>query len=249
MSGGPSGLPLALVPRRCTNSPGRDHSLARGSDVPKCKWCGDPCKQRRNQFCSVSHAAKFREQEELRLMVESGCKKCTKCKDVKSLSLFGTNQHARPKSRCRACEVEATMDWAKRNGERRRATDRRYWNNNRNARRAKQRSAYADLSPDDRRARSLKKFGLTLESFAALLDAQGGRCAACGTTEPGGPHDQWSVDHDHRCCPSSRSCGGCVRGVLCNNCNVGLGMMQDDPESLRRAADYIEQFRKVRLAS
>lgn len=48
------------------------------------------------------------------------------------------------------------------------------------------------------------------------------------------------VDHDHSCCPGNRSCGECVRGVLCSRCNVGLGMFRDNPSYLRLAADYLE---------
>jgi hypothetical protein len=43
------------------------------------------------------------------------------------------------------------------------------------------------------------------------------------------------VDHDH--------ITGRVRALLCSGCNTGIGHLQDDPDVLRRAADYIEQHR------
>lgn len=47
------------------------------------------------------------------------------------------------------------------------------------------------------------------------------------------------VDHDHTCCPGKRSCGRCVRGLLCNRCNRALGQFGDDIETLRRAVAYL----------
>jgi hypothetical protein len=56
---------------------------------------------------------------------------------------------------------------------------------------------------------------------------QGGVCAVCGTSEP--EH----VDHDHG--------SGQVRGILCFNCNRGLGYFGDELETLYLAADYLER--------
>lgn len=91
----------------------------------------------------------------------------------------------------------------------------------------------------------LYKHGMTVEQYDALLAAQGGGCALCGTTEPKGRGgERFHVDHDHACCPGQRSCGKCVRALLCAHCNVGLGSFGDDPERLREAARYIEAHRK-----
>lgn len=84
------------------------------------------------------------------------------------------------------------------------------------------------------------RFGLTRVGFDALLEEQGGRCAICLTDDPG--TRWWCVDHDHACCPEDgRSCGSCVRGILCHSCNAGIGHLRDSPTALRRAADYLEQ--------
>lgn len=73
-------------------------------------------------------------------------------------------------------------------------------------------------------------YGLTPEQYAALLEKQDNRCAICRTDTPGGKGG-WHVDHDHKT--------GAVRGLLCNDCNNGLGRFLDDPARLRAAIEYL----------
>ena len=81
----------------------------------------------------------------------------------------------------------------------------------------------------------LKRFQITESAYLALVALQGNRCAICLGEFIETPH----IDHDHKCCPrSSRSCGSCIRGLLCLNCN--MGRYPENPEILRRAADYFE---------
>lgn len=87
-----------------------------------------------------------------------------------------------------------------------------------------------------------KSYSLTLDAYQALLEIQGGGCRICSAT----PETPYSlhVDHDHSCCPSyKRSCGRCVRGLLCSPCNTALGLLRDDPRRLRAAAEYLERGR------
>lgn len=103
------------------------------------------------------------------------------------------------------------------------------------------RNAYSkatrNRNPLRHRAREfLKKFGLTLEDYYLLHDAQDGLCACCGRPESVKRNDnlKWlAVDHCHST--------GAVRGLLCNNCNNGIGRFRDDPKLLRTAADYLER--------
>jgi Recombination endonuclease VII len=62
-----------------------------------------------------------------------------------------------------------------------------------------------------------------------MHDAQGGACALCRK-----PAKKLNIDHHHG--------DGVVRGLLCNTCNLGLGLFQDDPAILRRAADYLDRL-------
>lgn len=75
----------------------------------------------------------------------------------------------------------------------------------------------------------MAKYGLTLDDYNVLLDAQDGQCAIC----PAKPSNRvLAVDHCHET--------GRVRALLCGACNLGLGNFRDNPERLRRAAEYLE---------
>lgn len=80
----------------------------------------------------------------------------------------------------------------------------------------------------------LYNYSLTPGQYDAMLEAQGGHCLTCEATEG------LVVDHDHACCPDQKSCGKCVRAILCNGCNTALGMAKEDATRLRKLADYIE---------
>lgn len=74
------------------------------------------------------------------------------------------------------------------------------------------------------------RYDLSMESYTALLASQGGGCGICGRVDV--EFTRWHVDHCHF--------RGAIRGLLCSGCNVGLGMYQDNPELLRKAAEYLE---------
>jgi hypothetical protein len=61
----------------------------------------------------------------------------------------------------------------------------------------------------------------------------GSACAICGTT------DHLCIDHDHACCPGARSCGKCVRDVLCVSCNTFVGKIEAIPGRLAIATGYL----------
>jgi len=81
-----------------------------------------------------------------------------------------------------------------------------------------------------------QRYGITAQQYEAMLIAQGGVCAVCGQECSRG---HLSVDHDHACCSGPKSCGGCVRGLLCRACNRGLGNFEDNHETLVAAARYL----------
>lgn len=75
------------------------------------------------------------------------------------------------------------------------------------------------------RKHRLSLYGLTQAQYALLLEIQGMRCAMCWV--PFGDDQNICIDHDHGCCEAEkRSCGGCVRGLLCRTCNAALGHIE-----------------------
>jgi len=84
------------------------------------------------------------------------------------------------------------------------------------------------LGREQRRILRDRKFGVALDTLVKL---QHGRCALCETTQPSGRG--WHLDHDHET--------GKVRGALCSNCNLGLGLLGDTVAALRNAVAYLER--------
>lgn len=85
------------------------------------------------------------------------------------------------------------------------------------------------------------RYGLTAADYAAILEAQGGRCFWCRIAT--GKVRRLAVDHDHGCDqghPPDRGCRACVRGLLCGACNRRVGLLGDDAGQFRRMATYIE---------
>lgn len=71
----------------------------------------------------------------------------------------------------------------------------------------------------------LSRYSLTQEDFDRLLGVQGYACGMCHQPFEGG--QQICIDHDHDHCPAEkRSCGKCVRGLLCLGCNTALGHIE-----------------------
>lgn len=81
------------------------------------------------------------------------------------------------------------------------------------------------------------KYGIDLDYYEAMLPSQDGSCAIC--YRPLTTSRRLAIDHDHGCCPGEASCGNCIRGLLCPNCNRALGLFQDDSAIMMRAAQYV----------
>lgn len=75
----------------------------------------------------------------------------------------------------------------------------------------------------------LKTYGLTIEQYEALYEAQEGSCYICCRAK--GITKRLAVDHDH--------VTGHVRGLLCSTCNKFLGHLHDDPDAGFRVGDYL----------
>lgn len=88
------------------------------------------------------------------------------------------------------------------------------------------------------RNRHLKnKYGIGIDNYSAILEAQGGCCAICGKLESEQFKGVLHVDHDHAT--------GAVRGLLCRGCNHMLGVVGDDTAILERAINYLKSHKAI----
>lgn len=156
-------------------------------------------------------------------------KRCRHCGELKALDDFYRSPGMKDGHRhdCKACNLAAkkaryeadpqkaiarVKKWQQENADRLNAYRREY--NATPKRRRKGRDAYYQ-----------RTYGISADEFDLLLEKQGGVCAICAGADP--KH----LDHDH--------VTGAIRGILCVNCNHGLGKFFDDVELLERAVAYL----------
>jgi hypothetical protein len=154
-----------------------------------------------------------------------GCR-CDVCKEAKAIkrkeyqSSDAWQKRKEYLQRMRDERPEMYAEWLKRNGE------------------YKKRSYSAN--PEKARWETIyKKYKLTKALYLDILDQQNGVCAICKLP----PNRNWlAVDHNHLCCPGIKTCGQCVRGLLCASCNSFLGRVND---SLDNAQAYLDAHNQV----
>lgn len=78
-------------------------------------------------------------------------------------------------------------------------------------------------------ARLKREYGITMAEYEALVQKQDGLCAICRFPPREG--HRLAVDHDHET--------GQIRGLLCDRCNLVLGMLESSPGALQRATEYL----------
>jgi hypothetical protein len=145
-------------------------------------------------------------------------KACTVCGVVKPLDQFHRNKNSRDgrKSDCAACCTAAALKWNNEHPDYHRAKAREYHQ------RHPGRTADNNLQ---------WRLGVPRGTYDKMLASQGGKCAICGTTDPGPRLKRFHVDHCHT--------RNQVRGLLCYACNVGLGAFRDKSDLLISASEYI----------
>lgn len=90
---------------------------------------------------------------------------------------------------------------------------------------------YAETQrPLARKWRLDKHYGMTPGDFDRMVEAQNGVCAICNS--PPGRHPHLCIDHCHKT--------GKVRGLLCHKCNMVLGVVKDDVDTIQRLIRYLE---------
>jgi hypothetical protein len=171
-------------------------------------------------------------------------KKCCDCKCEKPKDEFSYQNKAKGilRSVCRACSYIRTKKWIEANPDR--VAEYRDKNRPRATQQARERRAkdpekrrqygreYRKRKPDLHRDEDLRlNYGITLDDFRELETKQNNQCAICGVSGETMRFKKLHVDHDHET--------KLVRGLLCNDCNRGLGCFKDNATALQKAVDYL----------
>ena len=156
-------------------------------------------------------------------------KRCSRCYQLKPDDMF----YRQSGSRCRPCHNAVTRQNALDNPARVIAARNKYSQKPENKVKELERARrWQRENPERMKAaqfeRNLRKlYGLTLDQYHARQESQDFCCAICDLDDRGNLY----VDHDHK---TKR-----IRGLLCNQCNTAVGLMQDNPNTLQRAAQYV----------
>lgn len=140
-------------------------------------------------------------------------KKCTRCGEEKPISNFYVERRYKGKpyynARCKPCACEVAKEWR----------IRKYGSNERG-----------------HRALWLKhKYNLDIDEYDRKIDEQGGICPICKRSPESHPKSTrykfFPVDHCHRT--------GKIRGIICHDCNLAIGLLQEDVDRIGRIVSYL----------
>ena len=144
------------------------------------------------------------------------CKECT--------AIYNSSEKVKAKKR------EEIKQWRKDNPEKKKEQKKRHYEKHHEKCLKRSKEWYHTNKDRYRNGAMLRKYGISLEEYNALREQQNYECALCKKHEDEN-YQGLVIDHSH--------VTGKVRKLLCTSCNVGLGMFQDNPELLEKAAEYL----------
>jgi hypothetical protein len=175
-------------------------------------------------------------QWEARIIAEDGRIKCRRCDEFKPASEFDKRSNYPPghplelSAHCKECRrrwvraYKARPDIRAKDNEK--AKERYREHGYKQRERQKQ-----NYDPDRNRNDILKrKYGIALSVYKDMLERQNGKCGICLQPQPDNGFSL-AVDHCHG--------SGRIRGLLCANCNRGLGSFEDNRDFLFSAVRYL----------
>jgi hypothetical protein len=149
-------------------------------------------------------------------------KRCHKCKEFKDETEFYKDRTTKDglKNKCKECSGNGYKIYREKFPEKVKEDYKKWALNNKEKRK------------EYNKRHSLKQYGITIEDYNNMLKEQDFKCAIC--KEEIKNVTQFDVDHCHLT--------GIVRGILCSNCNNGLGRFKDNIEVLKNAIKYLEDY-------
>lgn len=140
-------------------------------------------------------------------------KVCIKCGEEKTIDLFSKGKRYKDGRRntCKKCHTEYMIDYYKNNPQKN----------------------LEKIRLNNKNRPQWKRHGMSENEWNLLYHKYDGKCHSCKE------NDGVAIDHDHSCCSKSYSCGNCIRGFLCRECNISLGIMKEEYERIIKLAEYI----------
>ena len=127
--------------------------------------------------------------------------------------------------------------YREKNKEKTKSYDKVYYEKNKEKIKAKGK-AYYKKNKEKKKSSGLKRmYGINLHEYNLILSEQKGECACCGIHQ-NELTMKFAVDHDHDT--------GLIRGLLCNHCNMAIGILGDNIEGLMKALNYLEKHELTR---
>ena len=179
----------------------------------KCSCCSNTFRSEPSKVLSGAKSKCYMCVNPNLLDVTTGKKPCGTCKESKDSSEFYANKAKKDllDSRCKVCADTYKTSWIEKNPD----------------------TVEKHIS-DRENARLLKRYGITTDEYNVIATKQNHCCKICGNTASQGRARSkfLSVDHCHTT--------GTVRGLLCQKCNTGIGLLGDTHSSLLKALEYLE---------
>lgn len=185
--------------------------------------CENPIAIQNSKYCSRECMAIGFSVPVQRYSEQRHCNKCGQDKLLSEFRSHGGKRAGRLRSDCKACEQ------AYRSSDEYKRKQKEYFSSPEYAEKRKKR-----YDPEKEKYQKIKSmYKLSREQYDAMVAQQGNACKICKKARP------LHIDHDHSCCSGNKSCGKCVRGLLCADCNRAIGMFLEDESIIQNALDYV----------
>jgi len=151
-------------------------------------------------------------------------KKCVRCNNVKSFNEFNKAKNNKDGyySYCRDCGSNAARSWKALNRKQYKKQQQKWAKNNKEKVNNIANNYY-------QKKLKFQQYGITKDQYDSLLKSQSNGCKICGNNNEN--NRALAIDHCHKT--------GKIRGLLCGNCNRGLGQFKDNKELLSKAIKYL----------
>lgn len=173
-------------------------------------------------------------------------KMCRKCLNEKSYIDFHKNKNTKDgySAYCKPCKSLSDKASILADPERleKRKNRTRQWQKNNQERYASSIKKWKENNVErkwqlDKKSHLWTHYRITIEDYKDMLNKQNGLCLICDKAR------KLVVDHDHSCCPEKLTCGNCIRGLICNQCNLVVAIIETNSNIIDSAKKYIKNVK------